>query len=105
MELTGSEGPPDLPSMPSETKAVYMVGDASGSGFGVSVWQQDANEWAADFGAWTQDTTDQSSNFREAYNLVLRIEKMVQTTLHNEMGPRGAPMHAPVCVRPFSHVL
>jgi hypothetical protein len=27
------------------------------------------------------------------------------SSLHNEMGPRGPPMRAPVCVTPFSHVL
>jgi hypothetical protein len=27
------------------------------------------------------------------------------TALHNEMGPGGPPMRAPVCVPPFSHVL
>jgi hypothetical protein len=79
MELTASEGPPQLPSTPTEAKAVYMVGDASGSGYGVSVWQQDEEEMSARFGAWKQEITDRSSNFREAYNLVLRVERMVQT--------------------------
>jgi hypothetical protein len=31
--------------------------------------------------------------------------KAPKGTLHNEMRPRGPPMRAPVCVRPFSHVL
>jgi hypothetical protein len=79
MELTFSVDPPQIPSTPSEAKAVYMVGDASGSGFGVSVWQQDADDMSARFGAWEQGTTEKSSNFREAYNLVLRIERMVET--------------------------
>jgi hypothetical protein len=33
------------------------------------------------------------------------MERCIEYTLHNEMGPRGAPMGAPVCVPPVSHVL
>jgi hypothetical protein len=33
------------------------------------------------------------------------LDSHIFVTLHNEMGPRGPPMRAPVCVRPFSHVL
>jgi hypothetical protein len=55
-----------------------MVGDASGSGFGTSTWDQYEDELVAQFGAWDVETSNESSNFREAYNLVLRVEQMVE---------------------------
>jgi hypothetical protein len=66
-----------VPIRPTNTVAVFMVGDASGSGFGTSSWSQNAEELTAQFGAWDVETSNESSNFREAYNLVLRVEQMV----------------------------
>jgi hypothetical protein len=31
----------------------------------------------AQFGAWDVETSNESPNFREAYNMVLRVEQMV----------------------------
>jgi hypothetical protein len=77
MHMTDSVLPPAVPVRPTNTAAVFMVGDASGSGFGTSTWTQNAEELTAQFGAWDLETSQESSNFREAYNLVLRIEQMV----------------------------
>jgi hypothetical protein len=63
---------------PTQTSAVFLVGDASGTGFGTSTWGQGEEELVAQFGAWDDETSEESSNFREAYNLVLRIEQMVE---------------------------
>jgi hypothetical protein len=77
MHMTDAALPPPVPVRPTNTAAVFMVGDASGSGFGTSTWIQNAEELTAQFGAWDVETSNESSNFREAYNLVLRAEQMV----------------------------
>jgi hypothetical protein len=69
---------PPVPIRPTNTAAVFMVGDdASRSGFGTSSWSQNSEELTVQFGAWDVETSKESSNFREAYNLVLRVEHMV----------------------------
>jgi hypothetical protein len=78
MHMTDAALPPAVPVRPTNTAAVFMVGDASGSGFGTSTWTQNAEELTAQFGAWDLETSRESSNFREAYNLVLRVEQMVE---------------------------
>jgi hypothetical protein len=77
MHMTDAQLPPSVPIRPTNTAAVFMVGDASGSGFGTSTWTQNEEELTAQFGAWDVETSNESSNFREAYNLVLRVEQMV----------------------------
>ena len=39
--LTAMESPPDIPIRASHDKALYIVGESSGSGFGLSWWVQD----------------------------------------------------------------
>jgi hypothetical protein len=77
MHMTDATLPPHVPVRPTNTAAVFMVGDASGLGFGTSTWTQNADELTAQFGAWDVETSNESSNYREAYNLVLRVEQMV----------------------------
>ena len=58
----------------STLTAFYLLGDASGKGFGsgfvdgVGVWYEAAN--------WSTQMQEESSNFREAENLVKRIEEL-----------------------------
>jgi hypothetical protein len=78
MVLTSDKEPPHVPVRPTQVAAAFLVGDASGSGFGTSTWTQDEEEIVAQFGAWDIGTSNESSNFREAYNLVLRVEQMVE---------------------------
>jgi hypothetical protein len=78
MFLTEGKVPPPVPVRPTQTSAVFMVGDASGSGFGTLMCDQEEEELIAQFGAWDVETSNESSNFREAYNLVLRVEQMVE---------------------------
>ena len=44
-------------------------------------------------------------NLQDDIDRILADCRQTRTTLHNEMGPRGPPMRAPVCVPSCSHVL
>jgi hypothetical protein len=63
MHMTDALLPPPVPVRPTNTAAVFMVGDASGSGFGMSTWTQNADELTAQFGAWGVETSNESSNY------------------------------------------
>ena len=54
--------------------AVYLMGDASGVGFGSALWDSDGVDYEA--GNWKEQWKFESSNFREAANLTTRIEKL-----------------------------
>jgi hypothetical protein len=57
---------------------MYLVGDASGVGFGSSSWKEGTDEVHADFGNWMEDVTKgESSNFWEAGNLAIQLKRMV----------------------------
>ena len=73
MQLTRHLFPPKLPVRPSSTMAAYLVGDASGSGFGSSLWVEGQDQFDAMYGGWTTELSDSSSNIREAYNLLLLL--------------------------------
>jgi hypothetical protein len=78
LELTQYEHPPDVPIRSSHVHATYLVGDASGDGFGSTSWNEETDEVHADFGNWMKEvTTGESSNFREAGNLVIRLKRML----------------------------
>lgn len=76
MRLTSSKCPKKNPVRAGKTQAVFLVGDASGQGFGTSTWKS-ASKIQAEYGAWDIVVSNQSSNFREAYNFVLGLERMV----------------------------
>ena len=79
LELTYHDEPPDVLIRATNKDAYYMVGDASGAGFGSSSWQQGLEDVHANFGKWMEDVTDrESSNFREAANLVIRLKRMLK---------------------------
>jgi len=63
--------------------ALYLMGDASGAGFGSALWDNEGVEYEA--GNWKQHWEEESSNFREASNLTARIEKLGNDgTLHDK---------------------
>jgi hypothetical protein len=78
LEFFQRDTPPKIPVRPTETSAIYMVGGASGTGFGTTKWKHGSERIGATHGAWDESVRKKSSNFREAYNLVLGIEKMAK---------------------------
>ena len=73
--LTVDPSPPQVNARPTrQVDVLYMMGDASGKGFGTAVWDNGSLYWES--GHFTQDYSDESSNFREAANLVFRLEDM-----------------------------
>ena len=54
--------------------ALYLMGDASGDGFGSSWWDGERLEYEA--GTWKRQYGKLSSNFREACNLTAKAEEM-----------------------------
>ncbi|KAL7577189.1 hypothetical protein ACA910_003524 [Epithemia clementina (nom. ined.)] len=55
-----------------------MFGDASGTGFGSSLWLQGVPNLDTEYGLWTRMYGKRSSNFREMFNLVARIQQLVE---------------------------
>jgi hypothetical protein len=79
MELTNLEDPPDVPIRAVVPDATYLVGDASGVGFRSTNWTQHDNFFAADYRTWHDSvTTDDSSNFREAGNLIIMTKALIR---------------------------
>jgi hypothetical protein len=55
------------------------VGDVPGVGFGSTNWTQHDNFFVAYYGTWDDGvTTDKSSNFREARNLIIRTKALIR---------------------------
>ena len=76
IELTALAEPPrHLFRVGALMAAFYVPGDASGSGFGSAVIGDHGIEYQS--GTWSGDWRTESSNFREADNLVRRLEAMV----------------------------
>ena len=74
-ELTAGEEPAlQVCRVKGALSAVYLMGDASGKGFGSGIWDADGLAYAA--GSWENDCSNESSNWREAENLTKRIEEM-----------------------------
>jgi hypothetical protein len=79
MDLTGFDEAPAVHVRPSSTAAAYLVGDASGSGFGDCLWVDGEDGLDIAFGSWDGQLSSESSNFREGYNLVLRLEELLKS--------------------------
>ena len=77
--LTDSEHPPKILARPTSGASVAMIfADASGEGFGSSLWLYGEASVETEHGLWTREYGSRSSNFRELYNLVLRLEGLVK---------------------------
>ena len=80
MRLTSTIQAPRIPVRPASNTASYVVGDASGAGFGSTSWKSSESKIRVTVGRWNDATTsNSSSNFREAANLVLKLKAMVNT--------------------------
>ena len=78
VELTAAEQPPRLLARPKKGASVVIIfGDASGEGFGSSLWMYGSGDVETEHGLWTREYGARSSNFRELYNLILRLESLV----------------------------
>jgi hypothetical protein len=77
MSLTAFDSAPAIDVRASSMAAAYLVGDASGSGFGDCLWVQGETGLDIAYGSWDPGVGNKSSNFREAYNLVLRLETLL----------------------------
>ncbi|KAI2492587.1 hypothetical protein MHU86_21971 [Fragilaria crotonensis] len=77
MVLTAFQEAPRMEVRATSTAAAYLVGDASGSGFGDCLWVQGEEGMNIAFGSWDNEVSERSSNFREGYNLVLRLENLL----------------------------
>jgi hypothetical protein len=72
--LFSPEQPPLRQVRPSKTSvASYMFGDASGCGFGSSMWIDSDLHYV--HGQWDINNAQESSNYRELSNLINAIEK------------------------------
>jgi hypothetical protein len=79
LKFTASAIPPQVRARPvALAVGVFGFGDASGAGFGVSAWFDEDPELDVEYGLWTDETSNQSSNFRELLNLVLYIERLIK---------------------------
>ena len=59
----------------SMTTAAYLMGDASGKGFGSALWEEGKDiEWES--GNYSRQMQDESSNYRESDNLEKRLEQL-----------------------------
>jgi len=75
-ELTAAAEPPRVPVRPTATAAAgFMFGDASGMGFGQSLWFMGRPDVDVFFGLWDEIASGGSSNWREFYNQVLAVER------------------------------
>jgi hypothetical protein len=77
-KLTEDNEAPKRASRSTETAAAYMFGDASGGGFGTSLWLADSEVLDLTYGTWRSEVSKQSSNFREFTNFVRKVEQLVR---------------------------
>lgn len=78
-ELTESVTAPRVQVRPTATAAAgFMFGDASGVGFGQSLWLLGAADVDVFYGLWDDEAGRNSSNWKEFYNQVLGVEKGIK---------------------------
>jgi hypothetical protein len=74
--LMQSPHPPTILARPTVTACVaFIFEDASGTGFGQSLWLLGGEEIDIFHGLWDDEAAEQSSNWREFYNQVLGVER------------------------------
>lgn len=56
---------------------IFIYGDASGDGYGISLWRKGDAWIGVEYGEWTREYSDKSSNHREMYNFTLFLEKLL----------------------------
>ncbi|KAL7568689.1 hypothetical protein ACA910_021685 [Epithemia clementina (nom. ined.)] len=78
-ELTQAATPPEQLIRPAKSglRDIYVFGDASEAGFGMSAWSPGDNKVEVDFGAWPDTYHNQtSSNFQELANIVEKPKRL-----------------------------
>ena len=78
MEFTSTENPVRTPVRPTKRIEAYMFGDASGQGFGLSLWSPESGTIHMHVGSWNERVKNHSSNYRETCNFVRKIEELVE---------------------------
>jgi hypothetical protein len=79
-ELTEMTEAPKVQARPTATAtAGFMFGDASGVGFGQSLWLLGREDVDMFYGLWDKKTSGNSSNWREFYNQVLGVERGIKS--------------------------
>jgi hypothetical protein len=87
--LTAMECPPTVRIRPTATAATgFQFGDASGVGFGQSLWFLGHDDVDVFYGLWDNDAALNSSNWKEFNNQVLGIER----GLENGTIPKGSEL-------------
>ena len=77
VKLMASATPPRVKLRAQDVpQALYLQGDASGVGFGSAIIKKDGIMYESR--TWTSEWADESSNFREVDNLVIKIEDLVR---------------------------
>ena len=56
---------------------LFIYVDASGAGYGISFWRKGENKIGVEYGEWTREYSDKSSNHREMYNFTLFLEQLL----------------------------
>jgi hypothetical protein len=74
LSLFNGDAPAAVPVRASRSTALYLMGDASGAGFGSAFWDNAHIDYQA--GCHAPHLAVESSNFREADNLVSRLEEL-----------------------------
>lgn len=89
--FTDFEVPPRLLARPTKASVIiFIFADASGHGFGTSIWLLGEDTIGIGEGVWNLLYRNKSSNYREMYNIVLKLEEAL---ISNEI-PRGAEVFA-----------
>jgi hypothetical protein len=78
-ELLEEETPPKRVIRSKKVAEVYYgFGDASQDGFGFNIQKPDDDTLLYRFGQWCDSVSEESSNYRELLNLVIRLEELVK---------------------------
>ena len=81
LKLIDYDEPPKLPIQSSCPQATYVISGSSGTSFGTCIWTQGNKTVHVEFDWWTEKVElGESSNFREAANLVIKVIRMVKTS-------------------------
>ena len=90
-ELTDSTVAPRVQVRLTATAAAgFMFGDASGMGFGQSLWLMGRPDVDIFFGLWDGKASGNSSKWREFYNQVLAVERGIEHTVRSRPGLKSS---------------
>jgi hypothetical protein len=78
LKLTEDEVTPRVTMRARETAVGYLFGDASGGGFGTSLWTKGSGMVDLTYGTRRSEMSKESSNFREFANFVRRVEQLMR---------------------------